>query len=272
MNGRRGEFGTHGPLGTAVRGVMIGALLAGGLAAGCQSQTSNEVKWGYTASNGPTQWAGLSSDYAVCAEGEQQSPIDLTEASSGDLPPLKIDWKPTTAMLQDNGHAIQVDLPRAGGMTLGDRAYELAQFHVHTPSEHTIDGKPAPLEVHFVHADPKGNLAVIGVMVREGEANAALDPLLKQLDGVEPEGAALSMGNFDPRALLPEGEGRMGYPGSLTTPPCSEGVAWTVMTTPISASKAQIDAFVARYPDNARPVQPLGDRSLTVDRPSRASR
>lgn len=265
------EMAALRPVGIGLRGVMVGAVLAAA-AVGCQSQTGSEVQWGYSAADGPTQWGALSADFAMCKDGEQQSPIDLTDAKAGDLPPLKLDWTTGNATLLDNGHAIQVNLPASGDMTLGDRTYGLAQFHVHTPSEHTVDGKQAPLEIHFVHADAKGGLAVVGVMVQEGEAHPALDPLIAAFDSITPEGAGISLGDFDPRALLPDGEGRMAYPGSLTTPPCSEGVAWNVMTTPITASAAQIAAFVARYPDNARPVQPLEDRSLTVDRPARAMR
>lgn len=263
--------GAMGPIGMTLRGLLIGAVAVGALAA-CQGQLAKEVRWGYGPADGPGQWSTLAPEYGLCAEGTEQSPVDLGDARAGALPPLTLDWTPGAATLRDTGYAIQVDLPAAGGLTLDGRAYGLAQFHVHTPSEHTIDGKPAPLELHFVHADPEGRLAVVGVMVREGEAHPGLQPLVDGLAGLKPGGGGVSLADFDPRALLPGSDGRTSYPGSLTTPPCSEGVAWNVMATPITASTAQIAAFAERYPDNARPVQSVGDRALVVERPVSASR
>lgn len=269
MQQREGQ--KTGGAGAWLRVTAAAALIGGGLLA-CHSQTASEVEWGYGTDDGPTRWAALSSEFALCSEGAEQSPIDLGRANPGVLAPLKLNWSASPATLKDNGSAIQVDFSSAGTLALDGRTYSLAQFHVHTPSEHIIDGQPAPLEIHFVHADPDGRLAVVGVMVKSGDAHPALDALTKQLDDIEPEGPSEALGMFDPRTLLPSGEGRMAYPGSLTTPPCSEGVAWNVMTTPITASAAQIAEFAARYPNNARPVKPLGDRSLVISKPTQAAK
>ncbi len=134
------------------------------------------------------------------------------------------------------------------------------QFHFHLPSEHTVKGSAAPMDVHFVHAAAEGDLAVIGVLMEEGEANDAVQSLWEAIPAAGAPSGTLAA--FDARALLPESGGHYRYPGSLTTPPCSEIVSWVVMTEPISVSREQIDAFAALYPMNARPVQPLNERTI----------
>lgn len=149
-------------------------------------------------------------------------------------------------------------------LTLDSRNHELAQIHHHTPSEHTVDGEHADAELHLVHKDATGRLAVLGVLVKEGAANPQLQQALDAMP--DQHGATASPGTtFDPAALLPADRTTYRYSGSLTTPPCTEGVAWTVFTTPITASAAQIEALENLSGENNRPVQDRGDRTLRRD-------
>jgi carbonic anhydrase len=208
--------------------------------------------WSYEGETEPAQWADLSVDYAACA-GDQQSPIDLTGASSPTSPPtLQTSYAAAPGAVFDTGHAIQVNTT-GGTLTFDGTTYELAQFHVHAPSEHTVDGSSSPAEIHFVH-QTGDSLAVLGVFVEEGSAaNPALD------GWIQGDSTTISVNASD---LLPETRSFYTYRGSLTTPPCSEIVRWVVLDTPIEASAAQLETLRAQHDGNARPVQPLGDRTL----------
>ena len=167
----------------------------------------------------------------------------------------------------NNGHTVQVDLADGGDLVLDGHTYHLAQFHVHAPSEHTVNGRSFPLEIHFVHKDAEGHLAVVGVLVDTGPATAGLDPVL----AVHPEagGEAVPVaGTFDPTALLPLAPLRIAYryDGSLTTPPCSEGVAWSVLFGSITVTPEQLSAITTQLAEpNNRPVQPLDGRTVQLD-------
>ena len=221
-----------------------------------------DVHWGYEGDIGPDRWGGLDASFAVCDTGLEQSPVDLTGATTADAdaPGLDIRWQPTGAEVVDNGHTIQINIAEGSTIDLEGRSFSLVQFHFHLPSEHTVDGTASAMEVHFVHAAEEGDLAVIGVFMEAGDADPAIQSLWEAIPGSDEPPAAV--GAFDPGTLLPEGRGYFRYQGSLTTPPCSEVVSWVVMTESISVSQAQIDAFAALYPMNARPVQPLHARTL----------
>lgn len=186
--------------------------------------------------------------------------MDLTGAVPAEGDGLDIQWQSAEGQVVDNGHTIQVNMPAAGGIVLEGRSFSLLQFHFHLPSEHALEGDRSPMEVHFVHQAAEGDLAVIGVFMDVGEAA----PVVQSIWDVIPEAGAspAAVADLDPRGFLPEGAGYLRYAGSLTTPPCSEIVSWVVMTEPMSVSQAQVDAFGARYPMNARPVQPLNERSI----------
>ena len=239
------------------------------LLAGCQSASdtdqSNEASndtttgvydqsaWSYEGDTGPDQWASLSPTYAECA-GERQSPVDLTGAATADGPALSQAYTSAPAEVVDTGHGLQVNTG-GGTLTIDGVTYDLLQFHVHTPSEHTVDGSESPAEIHFVHR-AEDSLAVVGVFVEEGDANDGLNTWLQSIEGGD------SSVEYDVNALLPDQRSYYTYDGSLTTPPCSEIVHWIVMEEPITASSAQLDGFRDRHDDNARPTQPLGDRTL----------
>ncbi|WP_417482065.1 carbonic anhydrase [Maricaulis sp.] len=232
--------------------------------AACAAMPAQAQHWGYEGHEGPAHWQEMNPDWAVCAVGQQQSPIDLTDAVNAGLSEPAIDWAEETAgVVVDNGHTVQVNVENAGGITLDGTTYRLLQFHFHAASEHTINGRHAPMEVHFVHQSDAGDLAVIGVMVERGDALATLGSVWAAMpaDSHASPGIAARIHLND---FLPADREAFRYQGSLTTPPCSEIVSWTVFTAPVSASPEQIDTFESRHPDSFRPVQPLNRRFVLV--------
>ena len=200
----------------------------------------------------------------TCASGDEQSPVDLADAAPERLPDLELAYTSSAATVADNGHTVQTTFEDAGSMTLDGATYTLRQFHFHTPSEHHVDGVPYAAEMHLVHEAEDGALAVLGVLVEEGAAHAVVADVL---DHAPEAGAdAVATGDpVDPNALLPEGRRTYRYPGSLTTPPCSEGVAWSVLEEPVTWSADQVAQFAERHPDSHRPPQPMGERTLLRD-------
>ncbi|WP_417495845.1 carbonic anhydrase [Maricaulis sp.] len=233
-------------------------------AALCAAAPAHAQHWGYDGHEGPQHWQAMNPDWAVCAAGQQQSPINLTNALQANFAPAMIEWADETAgIVVDNGHTVQVGVENAGGVTIGGRFYNLLQFHFHAASEHRINGRQAPMEVHFVHQSEAGDLAVIGVMVERGDALATLDSVWAAMpaDSHASPGIAarLHLNEF-----LPVDRESFRYQGSLTTPPCSEIVSWTVLTHPVTATPGQIETFETRHPESFRPVQPLNRRYVLV--------
>jgi len=225
----------------------------------------HEPHWSYEGADGPTHWGDLSASYRACATGRAQSPIDidLSHADHAALPPLHAHYHATAATEIDNGHTIQDNVAPGDSIELGGTRYELEQLHVHQPSEHLLAGRRYPLELHLVHRAASGALLVVGVMVEEGGANPALGELIAHL----PHRNAVEHLTIDPSPLLPTDRHYATYDGSLTTPPCTEGVTWVVLTSPIHASRAQLDRVARAVHDNARPVMPLAGRHVVTDVP-----
>ncbi len=221
-------------------------------------------EFGYEGAEGPSNWGRLDPEWALCADGKEQSPIDLAGAEDGSVDPIELDYSATGATVANTGHAIEVALADAGTATVAGKSYDLEQFHFHAPSEHRVDGRRFPAEMHLVHTSGESPPVVIGVLIEEGAENPALAAALGDVPAEPAEELPLDS-EVDPNELLPDGgSGTVyRYPGSLTTPPCTEGVLWTVYEQPIELSAEQIDALTAVYSNNARPVQPLGDRQLT---------
>ena len=218
--------------------------------------------WGYSGEGAPQNWGKLDPEFATCATGKSQSPIDIGKSTKADQTPVRLDYKKGTTEILNNGHTVQVNYQPGSTLMVDARSFELKQFHFHAPSENTFSGKHFPLEGHLVHADKDGNLAVVAVMFNEGPANPLLDSLWKMMPGKEGGKKALT----DPLSaldMLPVERRYYTFTGSLTTPPCSEGVRWLVIQKPVTASKAQIDAFAKAvgFPNN-RPVQPLNARQV----------
>ena len=240
-----------------VIGITIGALLSAGgaLAAG-------DVHWGYSGEAGPEHWGELADAFAMCAQGKNQSPINLTAFIEADLPALEFAYKSTVTDILNNGHTVQVNYAPGGMMTINDRTFELKQFHFHAPSKNHINGASFPMEAHFVHADKDGNLAVIALMFEEGAGHSVIEALWKSLPAHEGDKKPLEIA-LDPLALLPQDTDYYRFNGSLTTPPCSEGVWWLVMKHAVSVSAEQIEAFAhALHEPNNRPILPVNARPI----------
>ena len=244
--------------------VLIGiALYAVTLGGWLLSSLADEIKWGYEGEDGPSRWGRLSPEFALCDEGSAQSPIDIRDAIRVELVEIEFQYGEFTGGIVNNGHTIQVDVDPGSSIIYNGITYDLLQFHFHSPSEHTIDGEAAPMELHLVHKDRHSDaLAVVGVLIEEAEAaNAAYAPVLDAMPSEIGAPEALE-GPLDLVALLPETRGYYTYQGSLTTPPCSEIVRWLLLDTPVALSVEQLAAYSKLYSGNARPVQPLGQRDL----------
>ena len=218
---------------------------------------------------GPETWAALSPEWSDCA-GSHQSPVDLTAAGAQDLANLVFNYQPSAISIKNNGHTVEVGYDAGSTIELDGHRYKLLQFHFHAPSEHTINSEPAAAELHLVHeiddgSLPAGSKAVVGVLIRAGAENPAFMPVWDNLY-VATATAQPADGEVNAAEMLPTVQTSYRYAGSLTTPPCTENVAWNVMTEPIEMSAGQIDAFrdVIEGTNN-RPLQPLNDRELAVD-------
>jgi carbonic anhydrase len=230
--------------------------------------------WHYDGAEGPERWGALSPKFAACGKGRSQSPIDLSGATRGTAAGLKMRVPATQLHIAhhahvadgvNNGHTIQINYPAADTLTLGDVSYQLVQYHFHAPSEHTVGGRRFPMEMHMVHKAAGGTLAVVGVFIEQGRHNVAFDPVWTNLPTEKGVATHYPAVNVDVDALLPAVRTSYRYDGSLTTPPCSEGVKWLLMTTPIQLSAAQIAAFTRLIPANNRPIQPLNGRRIVID-------
>lgn len=222
--------------------------------------------WEYEGEHGPKHWGEMEKDYATCGLGKHQSPIDIRKTEvKGDLSDLAFNYANVPLKIINNGHTIQVNSPDGGTLTIGDHSYKLAQFHVHTPSEERINGKPYDMVVHMVHKDDAGKLAVVAVLFKSGKENAAMKAVFDNMPISAGPQHIVDGISINPADLLPAKHGYYHFEGSLTTPPCSEGVAWYVLISPVEASAAQLKMLRSLYPHNARPVQPLNDR-IVVER------
>lgn len=227
-----------------------------------QRTSSHDIHWGYEGAEGPENWGKLEEAYGLCSTGKNQSPININAALESELPALGIAYQQGGSEVVNNGHTIQVGYGEGSTLTLDGVAFTLKQFHFHAPSENTIDGKSFPMEVHLVHADVDGNLAVIGVMIQEGAWNRELSKAWAVMP-MKAEAKATPKTSLDANGLLPKNREYYRFSGSLTTPPCSEGVRWLVMKTPITAEKAQIKKFTDTMQHHTnRPVQALNGRPV----------
>lgn len=217
--------------------------------------------WSYAGKTGPEHWAELDPAYATCKLGHAQSPIDIRDTSTGKPVPVDFAYTAGAASVVNNGHTVEFDVRDGGSIRVDAIAYQLANIHFHTPSEERFAGKVYPMAAHLVHRDGAGNLAVVAVMFEEGEDNAALAPIFAAMPKRVGKSVKLAHA-LDASAFLPAERAYYAFTGSLTTPPCSEGVQWRVLKQPVRISPAQLDTFRRLYPMNARPVQKLNDRKV----------
>lgn len=217
--------------------------------------------WAYEGTAGPAAWGSLRPEFALCSNGERQSPIDIRDGLAVDLEPVRFDYQPGRFAVVDNGHTVQVNLAPGSAIDIGGRRYELVQFHFHRPSEERIDGRQFEMSVHLVHRDAQGRLAVVGVLLEKGPAQPVVQTVWNNLP-LEKHEEAAARTTIDPAGLLPADRRYYTYMGSLTTPPCSEGVQWVVMRAPVTAGPDQLELFGRLYPMNARPLQSAGGRRI----------
>lgn len=223
------------------------------------------IHWDYEGAGGPENWSKLDPRNTACAIGQRQSPIDIKDGIKVDLEPIKFNYRPSTFRIVDNGHTVQVAVGDSS-ISLTGKTYELVQFHFHRPSEEKINGQRFDMVVHLVHKSDEGQLAVVAVLLERGNENPFVQtlwnnlPLEKNLE-VSPPGPII-----DPMTLLPASRNYYTYMGSLTTPPCTEGVLWLVMKQPVQVSPDQINIFSRLYRNNARPIQPVAGRLIKEGR------
>lgn len=222
--------------------------------------------WGYIGESGPEHWAELSSDYQACQIGVEQSPIDLQGAITARLEELDVDYQPSPLKLINNGHTIQVNYAPGSSITIDHQQFELQQFHFHHPSEHTLSGEAFPLELHLVHRSTTGELAVVGVLLKQGDSHAAIQAIWDAIPSTIGVEQTIEAVTIHANEILPQDREFYRYYGSLTTPPCSEGVRWLVMRQPVEVSLRQIESFAQIFPLNARSTQALNRRFLLQSR------
>jgi carbonic anhydrase len=217
--------------------------------------------WSYEGESGPANWSKINSNWSKCSTGSRQSPIDIRDGMKVDLEQIVFDYKPSSFSVIDNGHTIQVNVAGGNYLTVQGRSYELQQFHFHRPSEERINGKSFEMVVHLVHRDAEGKLAVLAVLLERGKVQNMIQTVWNNLP-LEKHDTVTPSVVLDVNEILPERREYFTYMGSLTTPPCDEGVLWLVMKQPMQASPAQMALFSRLYPLNARPVQASSGRVI----------
>ena len=217
--------------------------------------------WGYTGAGAPENWAKIDKKSFMCAEGNNQSPINLTGFTEAELPAIAFNYTMASSELLNNGHTVQVNIKNGSSITIDNIQFDLKQFHFHTPSENNINGNSYPLEAHFVHASKDGALAVVAVMFEEGAENKALSELWAKMPNKAGDKHSIDAKQLE--ALLPKDRDYYRFSGSLTTPPCTEGVRWLVMKKSVTLSKSQVDTFAkVMHHHNNRPIQATNARAI----------
>jgi carbonic anhydrase len=226
------------------------------------------ARWSYSGATGPAKWAKMEKDFAACAVGKTQSPIDIpdAEARKGDLSPLLFDYRPSPLRIIDNEHTIQINYAPGSSISVEGKHYELVEFHFHKPSEQKVSGKGHDMEVHLVHRDKSGKIAVVAVLLDEGKESALIKTLWANLPQTKDKENVVDAVKINALELIPRDKGYYAFAGSLTTPPCSEDVKWFVLKTPMQISADEIARFAKSYPMNARPVQELNARDIQATR------
>ena len=217
--------------------------------------------WSYGGAGGPEQWGAMKSEFSTCATGTRQSPIDIRSGVRVDLEPIQFDYRPSGFRVIDNGHTIQVNVGGGNSIEVQGRRYDLVQFHFHRPSEERIDGRQFDMVAHLVHKDPEGRLAVVAVLLDRGSVHPLVQTIWNNLP-LEKNEEVAAKSALDMNHLLPADRRYFTYMGSLTTPPCSEGVLWMVMQQPVPIATDQINVFSRLYPMNARPIQSAAGRLI----------
>jgi carbonic anhydrase len=226
------------------------------------SSESHGTVWNYQGEKGPANWASLDESFSLCKNGKNQSPIDIQDAKKRLSNSIEFDYKFTPLKIVNNGHAIEVVYEPGSTIKIDGQEYELKQFHFHGPSEHQFKSNSYPMEVHLVHKNAEGKIAVVGIFMEVGQANEFVETIWANIP--EKGENEISGVSINVSALPPKNQVYYYYEGSLTTPPCTEGVNWYVLKTPIQVSREQVARFYSFYNHNARPLQSLNDRQIDM--------
>jgi len=234
---------------------------ARGAAKAAKPEARKDIHWAYAGEGAPEHWAELKPEFKLCAVGTRQSPIDIRDGFRVDLEKIQFDYRPSGFAVLDNGHTIQVNIAAGNSLQVMGRRFELQQFHFHRPSEERINGRQFEMVAHLVHKDAEGRLAVVAVLIERGGDHPLVQTIWNNLP-LEKMEALSAPGAIDAGQLLPADKAYYTYMGSLTTPPCTEGVLWMVMRQPVQLSVQQIGIFARLYPMNARPLQAGAGRMI----------
>lgn len=239
-------------LGAGVAGFAVLSAAAGGAA------------WSYSGATGPARWGKLDKEFAQCGVGKLQSPIDIPDkdARKGDLPPLLFNYKPVPLKIEDDGHTIQLNYGPDSWLSVDGRRYQLVEIHFHKPSEMKVNGKGHDMDAHLVHRDKDGKLAVVSVFLAQGNGNPLIKAAWAHLPQAKGREVVVDSVKINALELLPKKKDYYTFAGSLTTPPCTEGIPWYVLKTPVQLSGDEIARFARAYPMNARPTQPVNERDI----------
>ena len=245
--------------------LLLSAMFAVAACGGAEDtpMTADMVEWGYDGPGAPENWASLSEEYAPCADGEQQSPVDITGYEKGDAGPISFSYGSDATDVRNDGKFVYVDYAPGNTLSIGHRNFDLGTAHLHSPSEHLIDGVSFAAELHLVHSNAEGQLAAVALMFKLGDPSPLVQAIL---DAAPDTGKTLESGvTLNAGGYVPTGRGYYRYDGSKTTPPCHEPVVWHVMSEPESISQEQVNNLLALSggPNN-RPVQPRGNRVIII--------
>jgi len=227
-----------------------------------RAQESHQPHWAYEGKDDPKHWGSLDPSFASCKIGHNQSPINITHPKLADLPELKFDYNAVPLSIINNGHTVMINYAAGSTLGVGDKVYTLKQFHFHHPSEEHIDGKGFDTVAHLVHADVDGHIAVLAILFKAGAATPLLDTLWKNIPPEKDKTVEVSSVSVNVKDLLPSQNGYYTYSGSLTTPPCTEGVTWYILKSTSSLSAEQLAAIAKLYPHDNRPTQNLNHREV----------
>lgn len=228
----------------------------------CSKAYTNDRTWSYTGPTGPEHWSELDPAYALCRSGKVQSPINIDAASPAELPQLNLNYLTSPSTLLHNGYNLNIKPTSQGWISVGPDIFDFQSVHINTPSEVQIKGRRFPLAMYLEHRNLMGKPIMVAILFEIGAKNLVLEQLFSAIP--LHKGEALTLGRFDVTQLYPAKRDYYDYPGSMTTPPCSEGVRWLVLKTPMQLSEAQLNTFQLAFPMSARPIQPTNNRTIQV--------
>ncbi len=227
------------------------------------SDAAPTASWGYSGAGAAPYWGTLSPSYEACASGQAQSPINISEYLQENLPAIEAGYVDSGLSVFNTGKTIQVNFDEGSSIGVNGQQYNLLQLTFHTPSEHYLDGAPYPMEAQFVHQTESGAVGIVSVMMRLGAHNPVIEGIWQNAPIQAGETKDVDSVKINAAALMPSSLSHYHYTGSLTIPPCTEGVEWFVMKDTLELSEIQLKAFQALFPVNARPVQSLNDRVVS---------